>query len=384
MCEQASELLPDEITGGITLLCKWTKHKRGLPHGLLFSTRPFNLYELYLLNRDAYDSGIQPELRKIVLAVRGFKLGEKAPTCDPPGFLQIPDGQPPPKITIAVSSWQTPLASWTASVTRMVEPDVQRYTRICRLINEVLAEKRSSRYLVLPELALPARWFVRIARKLYRSGISLISGVEYLHTTKSRVRNQAWAALTHDGLGFPALMVYRQDKQRPALHEERELKRLANRVLLPEKTWKVPPIIQHGGFRFALLICSELTNIRYRTALRGKVDALFVLAWNQDIETFNSLIESAALDIHAYIIQCNDRRYGDSRIRAPYKDGWKRDVLRVKGGLADYCVIGEIDVQALRSFQSSYRSSNKPFKPTPDGFSLQYARRILPLTDDGH
>ena len=46
--------------------------------------------------------------------------------------------------------------------------------------------------------------------------------------------------------------------------------------------------------------------------------------------------------------------------RAPAKDSWARDVLRVKGGVTDYCVIGEIDVQALRKFQSSHRSPAKP------------------------
>ena len=180
------------------------------------------------------------------------------------------------------------------------------------------------------------------------------------------------------GLGFPSTMIYRQDKQKPALHEELELQRLAGLELKPEIRWLTPPVIQHGDFRFALLICSELTNISYRTALRGQIDALFVPEWNQDIETFNALVESAALDIHAYIIQCNDRQYGDSRIRAPYKDSWKRDVLRVKGGIHDYCVTGEIDVQALRQFQSSHRSPSGPFKPVPDGFAPAHARKTLP------
>ena len=103
-------------------------------------------------------------------------------------------------------------------------------------------------------------------------------------------------------------------------------------------------------FYFSLLICSELTNIGYRTSLRGEVDAIFVPEWNQDIETFNALVESAALDVHAYIVQCNDRSYGDSRIRAPSKDSWKRDILRVRGGRDDYCVTAEIDVQAFASF----------------------------------
>ncbi|WP_305801780.1 hypothetical protein, partial [Thiolapillus sp.] len=79
-----------------------------------------------------------------------------------------------------------------------------------------------------------------------------------------------------------------------------------------------------------------------------------------------------------YIIQCNDRQYGDSRIRAPYKDDWMRDLLRVKGGINDYCVTVRIDVRSLRQFQSSHRSPEKPYKPVPDGFEINHNRKLLP------
>ncbi len=382
-CTEAAELLPDTVIRGNRQLAKWIKLK-GLPHGLLFATRPFNLPELFILHKEAYAESGQSAMQAVVLAVRGFSPDTKTPCFDKHGVLQIPDGTNSHKYVIAVSSWKTCMSSWTASVTRHSDPDTDRYSRLCRLLDGVITQPRDSRYLILPELALPAHWFIRIARKLQGQGISLITGVQYLHAGKSRVRNQVWAALSHDGLGFPSLMIYRQDKQRPALHEEQELQRLAGLEMKPEqhKIWKngIPPIIQHGDFRFALMICSELTNISYRAALRGKVDALFVPEWNKDTETFNSLIESAALDIHAYIIQCNDRQYGDSRIRAPFKDSWQRDVLRVKGGITDYCVIGEIDVQALRQFQSSHRSPDNPFKPVPDGFNdaMDHNRKVLP------
>ncbi len=42
--------------------------------------------------------------------------------------------------------------------------------------------------------------------------------------------------------------------------------------------------------------------------------------------------------------------------------------------ITDYCVIGEIDVQALRQFQSSHRS---PAKPVPDGFEIDFGRKVL-------
>ena len=375
-----------KVIEGNQLLAHWINFKNGLPNGLLFATRPFNISELFILNKDAYVESAREEMQSVVFAVRGFDLGDKAPTFDKHGVLQIPDGPAPKKYGIAVSSWKTRMDSWTASVMRMQDPDVDRYARLCRLLDIVVAEPRHSRYLILPELALPAHWFMRIARKLQGRRISLITGIQYLHAPKGVVRNQVWAALSHDGLGFPSLMVYGQDKHAPALHEETELQRLAGLEMKPQqhKIWKngVPPIIQHGEFRFAMLICSELTNIRYRAALRGRVDALFVPEWNQDTESFNALVESAALDMHAYIIQCNDRQYGDSRIRAPFKDSWLRDVLRVKGGVADYCVIGEIDVQALRRFQSSHRSAAKPFKPVPDGFEVDIGRRLLPLGEN--
>lgn len=376
-CSNVPELLPQAVLNGTRQLTKWMKLK-GLPHGLLFATRPFNLPELFILNKDAYAKQGQLTMRAVVLALRGFKLNEQMPCFDKHNVLQIPDGTAQRKHGIAVSSWKTRLDSWAAAVTRSPDPDADRYARLNRLLDGVISQPQHSRYLILPELALPAHWFIRMARKLQGRGISLITGIEYLHASKSRVRNQVWSALSHDSLGFPSIMIYRQDKQRPALHEELELQRLGGLKMRPHRTWETPPIIQHGDFRFALLVCSELTNISYRAALRGKVDALFVPEWNQDTETFNALVESAALDVHAYVIQCNDRQYGDSRIRAPYKDSWKRDLLRVKGGVTDYCVIGEINVQALRRFQSSYRSPNEPFKPVPDGFEIIHDRKVLP------
>ena len=375
------------IGDAIQILAGWFKPKlpNGIPPGLYFATRPFNLNELYLIAPQPFSSASQPELSKAICALRGFEPSEcKMPEWDKhKRILHIPDGEFKASQTIAVSSWETRDSSFVAAVMNQPDPDSRRrYQRLNRLINELISRPDHTSYLILPELAMPSRWFMRIAGKLNGRRISLITGVEYLHDSKKSVHNQIWASLTHDGLGFSSLMVYRQDKQTPALNEEQELFRLAGARLKPSVLWKgqSPPIIQHGNFRFALLNCSELTNIRYRAELRGKVDALFVPEWNSDTETFNALVESAALDIHAYIIQCNNRHYGDSRIRAPYKDRWKRDLLRVKGGNHDYCITGEIDVLALRQFHSSRRSPGNPFKPVPDGFyeAMDHNRKVLP------
>lgn len=378
--EVSPAVLDSAVSDGVGILAKWIKFD-GLPSGLVFATRPFKLAELFLVQKDAFEQVGKSDLEDVILAIRGFRPSEDMPRFDSRNVLHIQSGAHASRVGIALSSWRTDLNSWVASVKKAADPDVERYARLHRMLEAVISFPRNSRYLVLPELALPAHWFMRVAAKLGNRGISLISGVQYLHSSKGRVHNQIWTALSHDGLGFKSMMVYRQDKQRAAYHEEQELRRIANLQLQPRKSWKIPPIVQHGNVRFSLLVCSELTNISYRAALRGKVDVLFVPEWNQDTDTFSSLVESAALDVHAYIVQCNDRNYGDSRIRAPYKDPWLRDILRVKGGTTDYCLIGEIDIQALREFQSSHRSPAKGFKPVPDGFEICYERRMLPKAD---
>lgn len=387
---QFDSLKPLETTGllgkgvlrGIGILSDWLNLDNGTPAGLVFATRPFSLNELYLIARKPFAPEKHSRIGKVIWALRGFELTEhQMPYQDPDSkVLRIPDGGSKPKQTVAVASWETLDQSFVAAAMGKPDPDGRRrYQRINRLINELISRPDGAGYLILPELALPPQWFMRIADKLKGRGISLITGVEYLHSGK-RVRNQIWASLTHDGLGFPSLMLYRQDKQISALHEEQELYRLAGVRMKPAVAWQTPPVIQHGDFCFAMLNCSELTNIRYRADLRGKIDALFVPEWNSDTDTFNALVESAALDIHAYVIQCNNRQFGDSRIRAPYKDRWKRDLLRVKGGNHDYCITGEIDVLALRQFQSSHRSPAKDFKPVPDGFAedMAFDRKALP------
>jgi hypothetical protein len=337
------------------------------------------LLELYILYYDVSDPRCNTAVDELIFALRGFLPAKKMPQTIK-GDLKINDATKPlDKLGIATACWKTEDDSWKASVKAMNDPDKERYQRFSELINDVLQKGKDCHYFIMPELSVPFEWFLTAALKLKKLGISFIAGVEYCHKRRNKITNKVWASLLHDSLGFPALMLYSQDKQTPALHEKREVKRLANKDFCPDVYWKNPPIIQHGNLFFSILICSELTNIAYRSFLRGKIDVLFVPAWNQDLETFNALVESAALDVHCYVVECNDRAYGDTRIRCPHKDSWARDILRTKGGACDYLVTAIIDVELLRRFQSSYDSPSKPFKPIPDGFKIAFDRKALPL-----
>lgn len=268
-------------------------------------------------------------------------------------------------VRVALSMLDMDVADARAAAEGRPNLSLDRLTYMRKLLNSIAQHPQRPDYLLFPELAMPARWFLEFARGLRRSDISLITGIEYQRRGAGAVTNQVWAALRLDGLGLPFL-VYQQDKQRPAPPELDLLLGPLGMSLKPAGKWRLPPVIEHDEFRFAFLICSELTNIDYRAHLRGAIDALFIPEWNRDLHSFDALVESSALDIHSYIAQANTRGYGDTRLRAPMVKEWERDVVRLKGGSHDYVVVGEIDFSKLRTFQSramEHRSGQQPINP---------------------
>jgi hypothetical protein len=171
-------------------------------------------------------------------------------------------------------------------------------------------------------------------------------------------------------------VIYLQPKLQPAHGERISLRRLKSKPLYePSGVETILPVYVHDDFYFGVLICSDLTNITNRKYFQGYVDGLFVLEWNQDTNTFGFLVESAAHDIHTFVIQVNNRKYGDSRIRAPYSEEYARDSVRVKGGVSDYYVIGEIDYHTLRKEQKAGFRKKGVFKPVPIGFKISPLRK---------
>ena len=284
-------------------------------------------------------------------------------------------------IRIAITSFLIDDSSWAGAAAQQPDHSRERYKRLVRLSNAILKVHPRPHYVVFPELAIPRRWARALAHHFVRRRISVIMGVEYTRTSarSRRVINEARLYLTDSRLGYPTWCVIKQRKGYPAHHERSELRSRFG-VEFPRSVGDecTKRVYRHYGFTFALLICSELTDLTHRQRLRGRIDNLFVLSWNQDLESFASLVETSALDIHCFMTFVNNRAHGDSRVRAPYKDTWRRDVVRVKGGVDDYFVVTELDIDSLREFQSHVEPPGSPFKPFPEGFVIDPGRKVVP------
>lgn len=373
-----------------------------VPMALFFPTRPMDVTDVSALINTRVGREHFRVLRLVVSALGGGavprELGSSAVLMSGSArpvrdcvLITVPYSKVLDRVSIGLVSWNLDFQSWIASASMEHDPlKANRFCRLMKLVNQIcnLEEFKRPQYVVFPELAMPAYLFLRIARHLSAKGISLISGVDYIGDNQygepKYVQNQAWCSLCNDiAKGQPIILKY--IKTAPAQHEEVSLYSAGSVVLRKDASSKMRVVV-HGdkkhNLSFSLLICSDLLDIDLRARLRGNVDLLIVPAWNRDVNTYSPLIEAAASDIHCYVAMSNAREYGDTRLRCPAKEPYNRDVIRLRGGVDDYCVVGVMDIGLMRGFQSAHLSSTKFFKPVPTGFNIAAFRRRLPLVDE--
>jgi hypothetical protein len=384
-----------EVLDGASRIHPRCKSKEGRTSLLPFlvPTRPYSTQEisLFLPEYCVFGTGPEPAQRwaRFTRAVRGVWVwgsladapdkGENVPPSEPSVAILGSGDEGDDTVLLGISSLLTTDESWAESAAGRSDLSPARYKRIKTVVDQAVTAVPRPKYLLLPELALPERWIESVATQLREAGISLIAGLDYHHPSPKLIHNSAVILLSDTRLGYPAWNEVRQVKSLPAPGEEEKLLHHFG------KDWTKLPLDKHvyihDGFCFGVLVCSELQNISHRARFQGDVDSVFVLSWNQDLETFSSLVESASLDVHAFVALVNNRRYGDSRVRAPGKPHHQRDLCRLRGGENEHLVVVRLNVQTLRAFQSRAKRwpvDDDPFKPVPEAFNLDPRRKCIP------
>jgi len=142
------------------------------------------------------------------------------------------------------------------------------------------------------------------------------------------------------------------------------------RIALPSAPRQPYPLFHWRGAYFTVFNCYELANIEDRSRFRSKIDFMVTVEWNLDTNYFSNIAESSARDLHCYFVQVNTSQYGDSRIVSPSKTEYM-NLLRTKGGKNETLLVGDIDISALRQFQSLApfgQEGHGHFKMTPPDF----------------
>jgi hypothetical protein len=140
------------------------------------------------------------------------------------------------------------------------------------------------------------------------------------------------------------------------------------RSLIPPVIEANPPIIWRIGSeqpRLAAINCYEFTDLLIRDLLRGRVEALVIASNNQDVTTFDNLVESTHFDLFSHVVLVNAERYGGSAVRAPYKKPHERRIFDIHGNNLFAVNVCTLD---LRDFR---RGPHLGIKSPPAGFLVK-------------
>lgn len=228
------------------------------------------------------------------------------------------------------------------------------------------AEKSKSDVLILPEVSIPYPWLPQLTDEARRKQRMLIMGLEHM-TVNNKAFNYLVTCLPIKHNGIKDCIVSLRLKNHYSPGEQSLI--LSKGREIPNVT---PYYYEHfvwRGVHFSCYNCYELADIEHRALFKGKIDILFASEYNSDVNYFSNIAESVSRDVHCAFIQSNSSQFGDSRITIPKKTAVK-DILRLKGGINSVVLVGKLDIEDLREFQSilvQFQDTTR-YKNTPPNF----------------
>lgn len=224
---------------------------------------------------------------------------------------------------------------------------------------------------VFPEVSVPHAWESMLVAWARRHRIGVVCGLEHRINAKAQALNEVLAALPYQtGTGHWTCVPIRRLKRFYSPEEE---------FILTNEGLKLPVkkdpyhLFRWRGASFAIYNCFELASIEDRSLFKGKVDFIVASEFNRDINYFSNIVESAARDLHCYVVQVNDSCFGDSRVVSPSRSE-SMNPLRIKGGDNLTFLTASLNLKTLRTHQRKgygLQKESKEFKPTPPGFPLE-------------
>ncbi|WPO84110.1 reverse transcriptase domain-containing protein [Chryseobacterium sp. JJR-5R] len=243
----------------------------------------------------------------------------------------------------------------------------ERINKLSKILSK--ARKSDAQILIFPENFMPMRLISALGRFSIDNQIMTVSGIEHL-TINNTSFNFVVSMLPQKINGINDATVIFRLKNNYSPGEEHLINKY--HFAIPKPIPSRYDIINYRNIYFSVCYCFELANISHREKLKAKIDLLIGVEWNKDTSYFSNIVEATSRDLHCFVAQVNTSKYGDTRLTQP-KDTATKDLLKLKGGINDTILVGQIEIQKLRNFQRIKSSINtsKEFKPLPPEFSLE-------------
>lgn len=238
------------------------------------------------------------------------------------------------------------------------------------------ARKHGAKYIVFPEFSIDYSWIVPLALVAKKNNITLIGGITHqLMQLNNEVINLTMLFDRHS-----KTIILKPKNYMPPEEQEIIINRYGKKCFTPKTPYYY--VVNDGTLKYSFMTCYEITNITDRERLADRINTLFLPVYNKDTSYFSSIICSYSRDVSCFIAQANSNVMGDTCIRQPTKH-LDADVVKIRGGINNYLVVGEIDVDKLKSDNKSYLS-NKIDYCSKDKKDTDYKPYFKPLSAGDH
>jgi hypothetical protein len=101
------------------------------------------------------------------------------------------------------------------------------------------------------------------------------------------------------------------------------------------------------GYRLSGAICYDATDMRLTADLRDHSDAFLIAALNNDITTFDNMIDALHYHMYQHVVLVNTGEFGGSAAKAPFKLPHHRQIVHSHGSDQISISVFEIDMFSL-------------------------------------
>lgn len=255
--------------------------------------------------------------------------------------------------------------------------DEHVWAEICKAMRAFQDGSSMPKIVVLPELSLPRTRLNDFGHLVGALNVIAIVGADYLLDDATKHANNQGVVFVPKGFFLDRPSRYCTKivfgKTYPAPAEKSKLGKLdPSWIFKGDRNVYVFDCEQYG--RVGVSICYDFMDIERALMYRGRIEHLFVLAYNRDLEMFRSLADSLSRTVYCNVVICNTGHYGGSLAVSPYYEAYRRTIYsHVGGGLFSTQVV-QLPVRALihaargtREYVKTEKAKVPVFKDPPPG-----------------